>query len=361
MEKKTFWQRSEDYAKKVSGEIVEQIKAGVAPWQKPWKPGEAISAENFSTGQKYTGGNSLYLMSRAIRDGRGDNRWGIYNQIHAAGGQVRKGEKGTTVLFFKDRTARALKDAQGKVLKDKDGKTIYEEEQRARPMCKQYTVFNVEQAGGLELKPRSAQARPEWDAHRDAEKVIEAAGPTVQHIAGDRAYYRMAEDKVVLPEPSQFPTRNGYYQTALHECGHSTGHPDRMNRDTLKEGMEKGFGSPEYAREELRAEISAMMTGERIGVGHDPQHCAAYVENWVKVLEKDPHEIHRAARDAQKMSDYLVDRGIEREIEAPVKKKTAAELTRQYSHARGPQISHTPKPPTEQSAQQQQRDMGPGQ
>ena len=199
--------------------------------------------------------------------------------------------------------------------KDKEGKTIYEEEQRARLICKQYTVFNVEQADGLELKPRSAQVRPEWDAHRDAEKVIAASGTTVEHVAGDRAYYRIAEDKVVLPEPSQFPTRNGYYQTALHECGHSTGHPDRLNRDTLKEGLDNGFGSPEYAREELRAEISSMMTGERVGVGHDPQRGAAYVENWVAVLEKDPHEIHRAARDAQKMSDYLMDRAIEREVE----------------------------------------------
>ena len=122
----------------------------------------------------------------------------------------------------------------------------------------------------------------------------------VQHVAGDRAYYRMGEDKIVLPERSQFPTANAYYQTALHECGHSTGHPDRMNRESLKEGIEKGFGSPEYAREELRAEISAMMTGERVGVGHDPQRGAAYVENWVAVLEKDPLEIHRAAGDAQR-------------------------------------------------------------
>ena len=91
MAKKSFWQRGEDYAKKVSGEIIDQIKRGVAPWQKPWKPGEQISAENFSTGKQYTGGNSLYLMSRGIRDGRGDNRWGTYNQIREAGGQVRKG------------------------------------------------------------------------------------------------------------------------------------------------------------------------------------------------------------------------------------------------------------------------------
>ena len=135
-----------------------------------------------------------------------------------------------------------------------------------------------------------------------------ASGPTVEHVHGDRAYYRVAEDKVVLPEHHQFPTRNGYYQTALHECAHSTGHPDRMNRDTLKDGMEQGFGSLEYAREELRAEISAMMTGERVGVGHDPQRGAAYVENWVKVLEEDPREIHRAAAEAQRMSDYLIGR-----------------------------------------------------
>ena len=360
MAKKSFWQRGEDYAKKVSDEIIDQIKRGVAPWQKPWKPGEQISAENFSTGKKYSGGNSLYLMSRAIRDGRGDNRWGTYNQIREAGGPVRKGEKGPQVLFFTDRTARAAKDEQGKTLKNKEGKTIYEEEKRSHPICKQYTVFNVAQAEGLELKAREGQVRPEWDAHRDAEKVIAASGPTVEHVAGDRAYYRMAEDKVVLPEPSQFPTRNGYYQTALHECGHATGHPDRMNRETLKEGLDNGFGSPEYAREELRAEISAMMTGERVGVGHDPQRGAAYVENWVKVLEKDPHEIHRAARDAQKMTDHLMKRAIDREVEKPSKEKTRAELTQEYSHARGPQISQTPKQsPEKQPAQAQQHDVGP--
>ena len=193
-----------------------------------------------------------------------------------------------------------------------------------------------------------------------AEKVIAASGPTVEHVAGDRAYYRMSEDKIVLPEPGQFPTRNGYYQTALHECGHATGHPDRMNRDTLKEGLDKGFGSPEYAREELRAEISAMMTGERVGVGHDPQRGAAYVENWVKVLEKDPHEIHRAARDAQKMTDHLMNRAIDREVEKPSEEKTRAELTQEYSHARGPRISQTPKQsPEKQPTQAQQHDVGP--
>ena len=146
------------------------------------------------------------------------------------------------------------------------------------------------------------------DARRGGEDHPRGSGALVQHVPGDRAYYRIAEDQVVLPEPSQFPTRNGYYQTALHECCHSTGHPDRMDRDTLKKGLADGFGSPEYACEELRAEISAMMTGERVGVGHGPKRGAAYVEHWVRVLEEDPQEIHRAAAEAQRMSDYLIGR-----------------------------------------------------
>ena len=188
--------------------------------------------------------------------------------------------------------------------------------------------------------------------------MLRASGAKVQHVpGGDRAFYRMAEDKIVLPDPSQFATRNGYYQTALHEAGHSTGHHDRMNRDTLKEGMAAGFGSPEYAREELRAEISAMMTGEQVGVGHDPQRGAAYVENWVAVLEKDPHEIRRAAGEAQKMTNYLMDRAITQEREHPT--KTKAELTQEFSHARGPQIGQTPKQPVAALTQTQERDMGP--
>ena len=94
--KQTYYERSEAYAKQVSGEIIEQIKKGTAPWQKPWKPGEQHSPSNIETGKAYTGGNSLYLMSRQISEGRGDNRWGTYRQIEAMGGQVRRGEQGTT-------------------------------------------------------------------------------------------------------------------------------------------------------------------------------------------------------------------------------------------------------------------------
>ena len=270
------------YARRVTDELIEQIRSGVAPWQKPWEPGKRFAPENFSTGRRYTAGNSVYLMSRSIKQGFGDNRWGTHRQIEAGGGHVCKGEKGTQVLFWT--------------------------QQKSRFITRQYTVFNVQQADGISLQSLFGQPPPEWATHTEAERIIRGSGVLVQHVPGDRAYYRIDEDQVVLPEPSRFPMRKGYYQTALHECGHSTGHPDRMDRDTLKRGLADGFGSPEYAREELRAEICAMMTGERVGVGHGPQRAAAYVENWVKVLEEDPREIHRAAAEAQRMSDYLISR-----------------------------------------------------
>ena len=199
-------------------------------------------------------------------------------------------------MFFTDRTAKAAKDEQGKTIKDKDGKTIYEEKQRSRPICKQYTVFNVEQADGLELKPREGQVRPEWDAHRDAEKVIAASGPTVEHVAGiapttGSPRTRWCSRSRVNSQRGTGTTRRRFTSAAIRPATRIA-----WTATTLKDGMADGFGSAEYAREELRAEISAMMTGERVGVGHDPQRGAAYVENWVAVLEKDPHEIHRAAR-----------------------------------------------------------------
>ena len=208
-------------------------------------------------------------MSRGIRQGHGDNRWGTYKQIEAAGGHVRKGERGTKVLFYTDRARAPAKDEAGQPLKDKDGKQVYEEYRRSYPVVRQYTVFNVEQADGLNLPPREAQAPPEWKAHADAEAVMRGSRVRISHVAGDRAFYNLPNDQVVLPQQGQFATANGYYQTALHELGHATGHESRLNRKTLQDGIAAGFGSEAYAREELRAEISAMMTGQRVGVGHD--------------------------------------------------------------------------------------------
>ena len=160
----------------------------------------------------------------------------------------------------------------------------------------------------------------------------------VRHERGDRAFYNMQTDTVTLPEREQFASADGYYQTAFHELGHATGHPNRLDRDTLQQGAGK-FGSVEYAREELRAELSAMLTGARVGVGHDGSRGAAYVQGWLTALEHDPQEIYQAAADAQHMSDSLL-----RPIRAR-EQQTAQEdaaLAEKYSAARGPQISSAP-------------------
>ena len=300
----------------------------------------------------------LLLVPRACRriprsqtaKGYSDNRWGTYKQIKELGGQVRKGEKGSHVLFYKfDDEQRAREDGP----RDESGKAG---EHSRPPLVRVYTVFNVEQADGLKLARREdAEPPPEWKAHQAAELVIRESGVSVHHVRGDRAFYNHRRDTVTLPERDQFATANGYYQTAMHELGHATGHESRLNRETLTKGVAAGFGTTEYAREELRAEMSAMMTGERIGVGHDGSRGAAYVGGWLKALDDDPKEIYRAAADAQHISDYLLRPVRDRE---QATEKQHGELAEKYSAARSPQISHAPTPPTPQEQQEQQRDAG---
>ena len=352
---KTPIDKSEQFHKEFAEAITKQIKAGVASWQKPWKPGEKSMPENFSTGKEYRGGNTLYLMSKSISEGYGDNRWGTYKQIKAAGGQVRKGEKGSRILFFEFKERELMKDEKGQSIKDKDGKQVYKESERAQPIVRLYTVFNVEQADGLKLPPR-AQAQPEWKSHENAELVMRSSGVRINHVAGDQAVYNLGSDSVTLPERGQFTSATSYYQTALHEVGHASGHPSRLNRISLQEGIEAGYGSEAYAREELRAEISAMMTGNKVGVGHDGSRGAAYVEGWLKALEKDPREIYHAAAEAQKISDYLVEPL--REQSAEIDKKHD-QLTQKFSRESGPQISHSPSPQEKVKAQEMERATGP--
>ena len=347
--------RVDEYHQKFADQIVEQIRQGNAPWQKPWKPGEESLPKNLSSDKEYRGGNSMYLSVAQSARGYSENRWGTYKQIQAAGGHVRKGERGTRILSFQDHRQIAVTDKAGKPVHDSEGNKVYRYEKLDHPMVRQYTVFNADQADGLKLPERPAK-QPEWKAHENAEAVIRASGVRINHVAGDRAFYNLQNDKVTLPERGQFPSASHYYQTALHELGHATGHESRLNRPSLQEGVKAGFGSEAYAKEELRAEISAMMTGQRVGVGHDPSRGAAYVESWLKALKDDPREIYRASSEAQKMSDHLV---------APMREKAAeqekkqGDLAQKYSHQNGPQISHAPSPEAREQTRQLDREVSP--
>ena len=301
-----------EYAKKVAEGLIEQLKEGTAPWQKPWQPGEQFMPYNPTTGKDYRGGNVLWLMAQ----GHSDPRWMTYRQATAEGAQVRKGEHGTQIQYWITRGGEPVTDDKGAPVRGEDGKPLTRVVEYERPRVKTFTVFNGEQIDGLPPPPTRTVA--EWDRHQRAEEILTESGARIEHQAGNKAYYQPSTDKIVIPERGQFPAADGYYATAIHELGHWTGAPNRLDRD-----LAHPFGSEGYAREELRAEIASLIVGTEIGIGHDPSRHAAYVGSWIKALENDPQEIFRAAADAEKIAGML--RGFEHTQEQ------GAELTQESS------------------------------
>ncbi len=201
---KPAWSQ-DDYHSDFAAKIKDQIEQGVAPWQKPWKPGEERLPKNIQSGKPYRGGNSVYLSVTQTAKGYGDNRWATYKQIKDMGGQVRKGEKATHVLFYKfdDETQKAQDQPDRPTTERKA-----EREHTRPPMVRCYAVFNVAQADGLQLERKGddREHEPEWKAHQTAERVIQESGIHVAHVRGDRAFYNLQSDTVTLPEREQFAT-----------------------------------------------------------------------------------------------------------------------------------------------------------
>ena len=288
MEKKPFHEA-------VAEKLIEQLKQGTAPWQRPWEPGEPgqFVPTNPITGNRYKGINAIHLIAQGLTD----QRWMTYKQAEGIGAQVRKGEKGTPIQYWKFSEEQIKTDDNGKPVIDSDGKPIKEVVRLERPRVFFATVFNAEQIDGLPPLQRKAQT---WDALERAEYILQASGADIRH-GSENAFYRPGTDSVHLPDKRQFPQAANYYATALHELGHWTGHASRLDRD-----LSHPFGSEGYAKEELRAEIASMILGDELGIGHDPGQHAAYVGSWIKALQDDPLEVFRAAADAEKIQGYVL-------------------------------------------------------
>ena len=281
----------------VAENLIEQLRRGAAPWQTPSQPGEpsAVLPMNPTTGKRYKGINALHLMGQS----RADRRWMTYKQAVAAGAQVRKGEKGTPVQYWKFTEEQQATDEAGRPMLDGNGKPFEQTVRLERPRVFMATVFNAEQIDGLQpIQPRTKQ---DWNPVERAERILRSSGAVIQHAEQNRAFYRPASDSIHMPERGQFPTAEGYYSIALHELGHWTGHPDRLNRD-----LAHPFGSAGYAKEELRAEIASLILGDELGLGHDPAQHVAYVAAWIDTLTNDPLEIFRAAADAEKIQAFVL-------------------------------------------------------
>lgn len=286
------------FSEVVAEKLIEQLKAGTAPLQKPWQPGapNTFLPMNPITGKRYKGINTIHLMSQ----GRSDPRWMTYKQASGVGAQVRKGEQGTPIQYWKFSEERDKLDGNGKPVLDPQGKRVTEMVMLERPRVFFATVFNGEQINGLPPLQQT-MAEQKWEAIERAEHILKASGARITHAPGDRAFYRPSTDSITMPERSQFETADRYYATALHELGHWTGHPSRLDRD-----LRHPFGSEGYAKEELRAEIASMILGDELGIGHDPGQHAAYVGSWIKALENDPLEIFRASAEAEKIQKYVL-------------------------------------------------------
>ncbi|MCY3630777.1 MAG: zincin-like metallopeptidase domain-containing protein [Bacteroidetes bacterium] len=302
MKYKSRQQRVRDHIELVASTLIKQIEAGTAPWQQPWKPGTRPFAHNLLTGKNYQGYNQVWLWMVSQSEALTDTRWGTYRQIKQAGGQVRRGESGTLVLgvFEVDKEEREEKERiakeRGEVLPGR------------RMACKGYAVFNASQADGL---PPLGPQKPSWEPCEKAEEILTKSGITINH-GGEHPHYSPARDIIQIPHKSRFESPEEYYAAALHELAHASGHISRMNRDLVLCGQD----TMEYAREELRAEICALMMCTQLGIGYTSKDAAKYMDSWVKVLKDTPEEIRSASSEAHKMASYVL-RGMGRETELP--------------------------------------------
>lgn len=281
-----------DFRRDVTDKIVAMLEEGVAPWQKPWESTSAMPL-NPTTDRLYRGGNAIHLMASATLKGYADPRWMTYKQAANNEWQVKQGERGTQIEFW-DPAPR--KDFLG--IRQANSET----DAKQRFIHRVYTVFNASQIDGV--PPLEKKQHTPFEVAEAGEEIIQKSGAKLRHDQPDRAFYSRKEDTIHLPLKESFQDAPGYYSTALHELAHWTGHPERLNRATLNESY--SFGDPNYAKEELRAELTSLFLAAEKGIPHNPASHASYVGSWIEALRQDKHEIFRAAHDAAAATDFLL-------------------------------------------------------
>jgi antirestriction protein ArdC len=265
--------------------IVAELEKGVKPWVRPWDPDKAGGPQspfNPVTGKHYHGVNVLILGMDLRAFESGDPRWMTYQQAQEKNWQVRKGERSTTIFFAKP---LEIDDDE----KEDGRKTI--------KLLKHYAVFHASQIDGIPAYKAPTIEEAPWTRPEAADIILKNSGAVIR-IGGDRAFYSPATDHIQLPPECAFNGPAEFATTGLHELGHWTGHPSRLNRP-----LQNRFGSAAYAMEELRAEMASAFVASVIGIPTDiPQH-VSYISSWIKALKDDKREIFRAAADAQRIAD----------------------------------------------------------
>jgi antirestriction protein ArdC len=290
----------QDIYTRITNQIVSHLEKGVRPWVKPWNAEHAagrITRPLRHNGKPYSGINVLSLWASAVAQNFAAPIWMTFKQALELDGHIRKGEKGSLVVY-----------ADSITRKDTDEKTG-DEIDREIPFLKGYTVFNVEQIDGLP-EVYYAKAAPILDPVariEHAEKFFAASGATIRH-GGNRALYSIAVDAIQMPPFESFQDADSYYATLAHECTHWTGSKTRLDRDF---GGHR-FGSEGYAIEELVAELGAAFLCADLELALEPREDhASYIATWLKVLAADNRALFTAAAHAQRAAEFINRRATE--------------------------------------------------
>lgn len=280
------------------------------PWHKSWSALQMMPPRNAVRDTEYRGVNRFWLFHTAEQNGYSDPRWCTFKQAKDNHWHVKKGEKGTHVEFwslYDRKIKKTIDDKEADSLRQQLTPEEYAE--RVKPVANNYTVFNAEQIEGIPKLPE-----PELQTYElDEDEIIRTRAVLLENMAvhfqegGEKAFYRPAEDCIHLPEIKRFESEYDYMATLLHEAGHATGHESRLRRP-----IRNSFGTPNYAKEELRAEIASAFTAQTLHLSQSGSHMEnhkAYIQSWIKILKNEPDELFRAIREAEKISDYLIEKG----------------------------------------------------
>ena len=294
-----------DVYQEITNKIIELLELSLI-WEMPWVMSgkDGLWARNAISNKPYSGINQMLLSFEASQKGYDKLSFLTFNQIKTLGGTVRKGEKSSPVYFYS-----ILYFENGKKLSEEVVSKLSIEEINRRdiqrvPYLKHYSVFNVSQTEGLPenyTKVEIIAPLQNFQKNERAEQFLKNSGAVLNIKACDKAYYHPATDSITLPLREQFVGEIAFYETALHELGHWTGHPTRMNRD-----MHCMFGSEKYAKEELIAELFSAFACSHLGFVKPITNNAAYIQNWISVLKNDHKFILKASKEAERALAWVV-------------------------------------------------------
>lgn len=300
----------------LSEKLAAELKAGTSLFQKPVKENGMpafVTPVNPVTMKGYSAMNQLIMAMK----GHDDPRWLSAEAASYAGYGVKKGSTGTLIEFPKTNDIQAIRTPEGAKIKDEAGKTKTRTVEFEKPQTAKVFMFNgsqIKDLPPLEEFLAKQEATQTLSPVEKVEKLIADSKAVIIH-GGEEAYYDKLRDAIFMPEKEKFENETKYLHAVVHQLAHWTGHESRLNRP-----MEGKFGSLEYAKEEMRASVAAMLIGGETKIGHNFGPHAAYSNNFQKILKDQPFEITKVARDAQKIASMLLGVAQKREVKQGAEK-----------------------------------------